>query len=71
MDIKENIGLRVKQLREEAGLSQEALALKAGIDRTYINSVENGKRNISIMNINKIAKALNISLSNLFDSEIF
>ena len=71
MDIKEKIGLRVKQLRKKAGLSQEALALKAGIDRTYVNSVENGKRNVSIMNINKIAKALNISLSNLFDSEIF
>ena len=71
MNIKEKIGLRVKQIRKEAGLSQEALALKAGIDRTYVNSVENGKRNVSIVNISKIADALNISLSNLFNSEIF
>mgnify|MGYP001998293578 CR=1 FL=1 len=71
MDIKEKIGLRVKQLRKKAGLSQEALALKAGIDRTYVNSVENGKRNVSIININKIATALNTSLANFFNSDIF
>ena len=71
MDIKEKIGLRIKDLRKQAGLSQEGLAFKAGIDRTYVNSVENGKRNVSIVNINKIAKALNITLSNLFNSEIF
>ena len=46
MDIKAKIGLRIKKLRLDAGLSQEDLALKAGIDRTYINSVENGKRNV-------------------------
>ena len=46
MEIREKIGIRIKVLRKEAGLSQEGLALKAGIDRTYINSVENGKRNI-------------------------
>jgi len=71
MDIREKIGLRIKALRKEAGLSQEGLALKAGIDRTYINSIENGKRNISILNINKIANALDISLTDLFNSEIF
>ena len=66
MDIKKKIGLRVKQLRKKAGLSQEALALKAGIDRTYVNSVENGRRNISIVNIEKLALALNIHISELF-----
>ena len=71
MDIKEKIGLRIRVLRKKAGLSQEGLALKAGIDRTYINSIENGKRNISILNINKIANALDISLTDLFNSEIF
>ena len=71
MDIREKIGLRIRALRKEAGLSQEGLALKAGIDRTYINSIENGKRNISILNINKIANALDISLTDLFNSEIF
>ena len=71
MDIKAKIGLRIKSLRLDANLSQEDLALKAGIDRTYINSVENGKRNISIININKIIKALDTSLADFFNSDIF
>ena len=71
MDIKAKIGLRIKSLRLDANLSQEDLALKAGIDRTYINSVENGKRNISIININKITKALDTSLADFFNSDIF
>jgi transcriptional regulator with XRE-family HTH domain len=71
VDIKAKIGLRTKKLRLDAGLSQEDLALKAGIDRTYINSVENGKRNVSIININKIAIALDTSLANFFNSDIF
>ena len=71
MDIKAKIGLRIKSLRLDVNLSQEDLALKAGIDRTYINSVENGKRNISIININKITKALDTSLADFFNSDIF
>ncbi len=71
MDIKKSIGLRISSLRNAKGLSQEKLALKSGLDRTYINSVENGKRNISIVNINKIAKALNITLKDLFKSDSF
>ena len=71
MDIKAKIGLRIKSLRLDANLSQEDLALKAGIDRTYINSVENGKRNISMININKITKALDTSLADFFNSDIF
>ena len=71
VDIKAKIGLRIKSLRLDANLSQEDLALKAGIDRTYINSVENGKRNISIININKITKALDTSLADFFNSDIF
>ena len=70
MDIKAKIGLRIKSLRLDANLSPEDLALKAGIDRTYINSVENGKRNVSIININKIIKALDTSLAS-FNSDIF
>lgn len=50
-DIRVLIGSRLRFLRKEAGMSQEALGLKAGIDRTYIASVEGGKRNISIVNI--------------------
>ena len=65
MDIKESLGLRISSLRKDKGLSQEKLALKAGLDRTYINSVENGHRNISLLNIEKISKALGLSLSDM------
>ena len=71
MEIKSKIGLRIKELRKDKGVSQEALALLAELDRTYINSVENGKRNISIVNIEKIAIALEVSLKDLFNHETF
>ncbi|MCH5161876.1 MAG: helix-turn-helix transcriptional regulator [Clostridiales bacterium] len=70
MDIKIAIGKRIKLLRNEIGISQEELADRAGIDRTYITSVECGRRNISIVNIEKIAKALDVTLSRLFDFSI-
>lgn len=64
--IKEQIGLRIKEIRRTRNLTQEQLALASGLDRTYIASVEMGKRNISIVNLEKIARALNVSLSDLF-----
>lgn len=67
MDIKEIFGKRVKLLRNQMGISQEELADRAEIDRTYITSVECGRRNISIVNVEKLSKALNVSLSKLFD----
>ena len=57
---------RVKTLRTERGLSQEKFALKIDMDRTYLASVEAGKRNISIRNIKKIADGLEITLEELF-----
>lgn len=71
MDIKESIGERIRELREQQKLSQEKLAEFANLDRTYINSVEKGKRNISIINIEKIANALGYTLREFFTSEIF
>lgn len=67
MDIKITVGKRIKELRNNLGISQEELANIAELDRTYITSVEGGKRNISIVNIEKLAKALNITLSEFFD----
>ena len=61
------IGNRIRELRMKTGLSQEKFSQKIGMDRTYFASVELGKRNISIVNIEKIAKGLEISLSELFD----
>lgn len=66
MDIKMRVGLRVKQLRNKLGISQEELADRVGLDRTYITSVESGKRNISIINVEKLANCLNVSLAEFF-----
>ena len=62
-----NFGNRIKNLRKEKGLSQEKFALSIEMDRTYYASVEKGKRNISIINIEKIAKGLEIKLETLFE----
>ena len=64
--IKQNVGNRIRELRTAAGLSQEKLALAANVDRTYIASVENGKRNISIVNLEKIIKALDSTFAIFF-----
>lgn len=66
MDIKVAVGKRIKELRNVLGISQEELANIAELDRTYITSVECGKRNISIVNIEKLTRALNVSLSDFF-----
>lgn len=70
-DIRVLIGSRIKSLRKEAGLSQEALGLRADLDRTYIASVEGGKRNISIVNIEKVSLALGYSLTEFFSAPSF
>lgn len=71
VEIKAKIGSRMKQLREIAKMSQKDLAYTSGLDRSYIASVENGKRNIAIVNIEKIAKALCVSLKQFFNHEIY
>ena len=64
--IQQKIGVRLKELRISLGLSQEKFALKIGMDRTYFASVEAGKRNISINNIEKIINGLELSFSDFF-----
>ena len=66
MDIKEKLGRQLKTERNKLGLSQESFALLCDLDRTYIASIENGKRNISIINIEKICKALGCNMSDFF-----
>lgn len=66
MNPQEKFGKKIKFYRTQKGLSQEALAFKAGLDRTYIASVENGKRNVSIQTIGKFLSALEISFSDFF-----
>jgi transcriptional regulator with XRE-family HTH domain len=66
----ENIRLRfgkaVRQRRHRLGVSQEAFADLCGLDRTYIGGIERGERNVALVNVEKIARALRISLSELF-----
>ena len=71
MNIKVKIGKRVRELRNAKGLSQEKFALECDLDRTYIASIEQGRRNVSIANIEKIAKAFNISIFELFNTSLF
>lgn len=64
--IQEKVGQRIKELRHKLGISQEELAARANIHRTYIASLEVGKRNISIVALEKVVAALEISLSDFF-----
>ena len=67
VQIQKRFGRRVRDLRKEKGLSQEALALACSLDRTYIGGVERGERNISLLNIHKIAAALGVPVKELFN----
>ncbi len=58
-------GDNVRKYRKEKNFSQEQLADKAGVHRTYIGGIERGERNVSLLNIERIAKALNISINKL------
>jgi transcriptional regulator with XRE-family HTH domain len=71
MNIKIKIGRRIKKLRKMKGISQLELSHLAELDRTYINSIENGRRNVSIVNIEKIANAFGMSVFEFFKSEDF
>ena len=64
--IRTIIGARIREIRLSNDLSQEKLALKAGIDRTYLAGIENGKRNVSIVNLDKIIRALDIDYETFF-----
>lgn len=71
MDVKIKIGQRIKELRDVANMSQKDLSFAADLDRSYIASVENGQRNVSIVNIEKIANTLGVNLTTFFKSKIF
>ena len=71
MEIKTKLGLRIKAIRETASMSQKDLAYSADLDRSYIASVESGQRNVSIVNIEKIATALGVSVKEFFNDGNF
>ncbi len=64
--IQKQFGDRVRQLRLARGLSQEVLAFKSGLHRTYVGGIERGERNLSLRNIVALAKALDVTCSELF-----
>jgi len=64
--ITHEVGSRIKYFRKQKELSQEKLALLAGLDRTYLAGVESGKRNVTIVSLEKIANALEIPIKELF-----
>lgn len=71
LDIKMKIGLRIKELRSARGISQDALAYSIGMARSYFAEVETGRRNVSIVNLERIAHGLNCSLEEFFTSSYF
>lgn len=66
MTIQQKVGITIKELRKERGMSQETFAYESGIDRRYMSDIENGKRNISLDILERIADKLEIQLSSLF-----
>ena len=71
MDIKEKVGQRIRFLRKELTISQEALALKSEVDRTYMTDVENGRRNVSLEILERIIKGLEVSFTEFFNEKAF
>jgi len=66
MDIKKKLWDKIRELRKEKNISQEQLASKAKLHRTYLSSVERGLKNVSVENIEKIALALWVKVRDLF-----
>ena len=66
-DVTARFGQRVRERRLAVGLSQEALADRCGLDRTYISGIERGRRNVSLRNIDTLAFGLRLTLSTLFE----
>ncbi|HZU12269.1 MAG TPA: helix-turn-helix transcriptional regulator [Chloroflexota bacterium] len=68
-DPKLLFGTRLRELRQERNISQEELAARAGLDRTYVSSCERGRRNIGLENLYRLAKALGVSPADLLGHE--
>lgn len=65
--ILKEFGSVIRNIRRQRGLTQEELSFLAGLHRTYIGMIERGEKNITLVNIEKLAKALNVKLKDLFD----
>jgi transcriptional regulator with XRE-family HTH domain len=70
MDVRRRVGLNVKNVRRERGLSQEGLAFECGLHRTYVSGVERGIRNPTVVVLEKIAEALKVPAGRLLDEPV-
>lgn len=61
------VGMRIKDLRDREGVSQENFALRIGMDRSYLASIETGRRNVTLLNLAKIARGFEVSLADFFE----
>jgi len=66
LDIRVRFGRAIRRIRQEQGINQEEAAERCGLHRTYYSGIERGVRNVSLLNIEKIAKGLKKSLADLF-----
>ena len=66
-DVLHRLGARIRELRVQAGISQEALGLRSGLHRTYVGAIERGERNPSVLSLKKITDALQVTLGELFN----
>ena len=65
-EVKKRFGARMRQLRKARKMSQEAVALKSGLDRSYLGQIERGESNVALINIHRIAEALGVEAGELF-----
>ena len=65
-DVRLIFGRKLRQLRLDRGYSQEQLAFRAGLHRTYVSSAERGQRNVSLVNLDRLAKALGVAVGDFF-----
>ena len=65
-EVKTRFGARMRQLRKARKMSQEAVALKSGLDRSYLGQIERGESNVALINIHRIAEALEVEAGELF-----
>ena len=70
-DIRKLLGLKIREIRRKKKMSQEELSFESELHRTYISDIERGTRNVSIKNIEKIAKALKVSIKELMPWKIW
>ena len=66
MTIQQKVGITIRELRKEKGISQENFAYESGIDRRYMSDIENGKRNISLDILERVSEKLEIKISDFF-----